>query len=149
MLDGRIDAAERFLDAHPFERGLWLVVAFAAGIVLWVALPSRADWIAALLALGAIAILGLLAINAEKRPHLRLAMAGLAIMVAAGEVTIWARSTLVGQPGIARPQVSALAGEVLERREEPAKARARLVLRVMLDGMAGIEQLVRNFGMAF
>lgn len=137
MLDGRIDAAERFLDAHPFERGLWLVVAFAAGIVLWVALPSRADWIAALLALGAIAILGLLAINAEKRPHLRLAMAGLAIMVAAGEVTIWARSTLVGQPGIARPQVSALAGEVLERREEPAKARARLVLRVMLDDMAG------------
>ena len=137
MLDGRIDAAERFLDAHPFERGLWLVVAFAAGIVLWVALPSRSDWIAALLALGAIAILALLAINAEKRPHLRLAVAGLAIMVAAGEVTIWTRSALVGQPGIARPQVSALAGEVLERREEPAKARARLVLRVMLDGMAG------------
>ncbi len=137
MLDGRIDAAERFLDAHPFERGLWLVVAFAAGIVLWVALPSRADWIAALFALGAIAILGLLAINAEKRPHLRLAVAGLAIMVAAGEVTIWTRSALVGQPGIARPQVSGLAGEVLERREEPAKARARLVLRVMLDGMAG------------
>lgn len=136
MLDGRIDAAERFLDAHPFERGLWLVVAFAAGIVLWVALPTRSDWIAALLALGAIAILGLLAINAEKRPHLRLAVAGLAIMVAAGEVTIWARSTLVGQPGIARPQVSGLSGEVLERREEPAKARARLVLRVMLDGLA-------------
>lgn len=136
VLDGRIDAAERFLDAHPFERGLWLVVAFAAGIVLWVALPSRSDWIAALLALGAIAILALLAINAEKRPHLRLAVAGLAIMVAAGEVTIWTRSALVGQPGIARPQVSALAGEVLERREEPANARARLVLRVMLDGLA-------------
>ena len=136
MLDGRIDAAERFLDAHPFERGLWLVVAFAAGIVLWVALPSRSDWIAALLALGAIAILALLAINAEKRPHLRLAVAGLAIMVAAGEVTIWTRSALVGQPGIARPQVSGLSGEVLERREEPAKARARLVLRVMLDGLA-------------
>ncbi|AXU19811.1 hypothetical protein C7W88_13465 [Novosphingobium sp. THN1] len=68
MLDGRIDAAERFLDAHPFERGLWLVVAFAAGIVLWVALPSRPDWIAALLALGAIAILGLLTVNAETRP---------------------------------------------------------------------------------
>lgn len=135
MLDGRIDAAERFLDAHPFERGLWLVVAFAAGIVLWVALPTRPDWIAALLAHGAIAILGLLTVNAETRPHLRLAVAGVAIMVAAGEVTIWTRSTLVGQPGIARPQVSALSGVVLERREEPAKARARLVLRVTLEAL--------------
>lgn len=135
MVAALLDGCERFLDAHPFERGLWLVVAFAAGIIAWVALPVRADWIAALLFAAAVALLALTRIDAERHPHLRLAIAGLAIMAAAGMATIWSRSALVGQPAIAGPRIVSVSGLVIERREEPAKARARLVLQTRLPDM--------------
>lgn len=135
MVEALLDGCERFLDAHPFERGLWLVVAFAAGIIAWVSLPVRADWIAALLLAAAVALLALTRIDAERHPHLRLAIAGLAIMAAAGMATIWSRSALVGQPAIAGPRILIVSGEVIERRVEPAKARARLVLQTRLPDM--------------
>ncbi|TWH82891.1 competence protein ComEC [Novosphingobium taihuense] len=137
MLERGADGADAFLDARPFERGLWLVVAFAAGIVLWVNLPVAELWITALLVCSAMAILAFLAIDAVRHPHLRLAVIGLAIMIAAGLATIWTRSTLVGQPGIAAPRVVMLQGEVVERREEPAKARARIVLQTQMADFPG------------
>lgn len=143
MLDRAAGGAEAFLEAHPFERGLWLVVAFAAGIVLWVVLPVPADWIATLLACVAIMILAFVTIDETRHPHVRLAVAGMAIMVAAGLATIWTRSALVGQPGIAGPRVVVLQGEIVERREEPAKARARLVLRTDLTDLPGHPVRVR------
>lgn len=133
MLDGHLlDEGERFLDAHPFERGLWLVVAFAAGIAAWVALPTPADWIAVLLAALAVALLALVWLDEARIPHLRLALFGLSVMFVAGTATVWIKSALVGQPGIAGPAVITLEGKVLERREEPAKARARLLLLARL-----------------
>ncbi|MCX7282546.1 MAG: DUF4131 domain-containing protein, partial [Novosphingobium sp.] len=120
--------ADRFLEAHPFDRGLWLVVAFASGIVAWVALPTSADWIALLLATLAAAILALLFIDEGRFSYLRLAVFGCAAMLAAGTATIWAKSALAGQPAILRPAVLVLQGQVIERREEPAKARIRLLL---------------------
>ena len=87
MLEAVLDGCDRFLEDHPFERGLWLVVAFAGGIVAWVALPSRQDWIAALLGAGATAVLAVLLLDADRRPHLRMAIAGVAVMAAAGLAT--------------------------------------------------------------
>ncbi|NLR71437.1 ComEC family competence protein [Novosphingobium sp. ERN07] len=137
VLDGHLLAGgERFLDAHPFERGLWLVVAFAAGIVAWVALPTQTDWIALLLAALATALMALAWLNEARIPHVRLALFGLSIMFAAGTATVWIKSTLVGQPGIAGPSVVMLDGRVLERREEPAKGRARLLLLARLPEFA-------------
>ncbi|MGV3511996.1 MAG: ComEC/Rec2 family competence protein [Novosphingobium sp.] len=135
MLEDALDRCERFLEDHPFERGLWLVVAFGGGIVAWVTMPVQSDWIAALLAACAIVIAALTGLDDERFPHLRLAIAGLAIMSAAGMITIWTKSALLGQPAIDRPQVLHLHGEVIERREEPAKARARLVLKVRMPDM--------------
>ena len=40
------DAAEAFLAARPFERGQWLVVAFALGIAAWFVLPDANRWLA-------------------------------------------------------------------------------------------------------
>ncbi|HQS69547.1 MAG TPA: ComEC/Rec2 family competence protein [Novosphingobium sp.] len=128
MLAKMPEHADRFLEAHPFDRGLWLVVAFAAGIVAWVSLPALADWIALLLASLAIALFALILLDESRFPYVRLALFGCAAMLAAGMATIWAKSELVGQPGIARPAVMTLQGKVLERREEPAKARVRLLL---------------------
>lgn len=131
-LSSIVAAGETFLESHPFERGLWLVVAFAAGIVAWLSLPTWTDWIAAMLGSAAMVLLAFSMLDAARFPHLRLAVFGLATMFASGTATIWTKSALVGQPGIARPAVMVLQGRILLRRDEPAKARARLVLLTRL-----------------
>ncbi len=128
MLAKLPEQADRFLEAHPFDRGLWLVVAFAVGIVAWVALPNAADWVALLLTSLSVALGALIFLDESRIPYVRLAFFGCAAMLAAGMTTVWTKSALVGQPGIARPAVVTLQGKVLERREEPAKARIRLLL---------------------
>ncbi|MFM2372700.1 MAG: hypothetical protein RIS85_2422, partial [Pseudomonadota bacterium] len=102
----------------------------------WVALPAMTDWIAFLLASAAIAILSMLLLDEARLGRLRLAMMGLAIMTSAGMITIWGKSALIGQPGIASPRVTGLEGVITERRQEPAKMRVRLVLRVRLADFA-------------
>ncbi|MCY1671650.1 ComEC/Rec2 family competence protein [Novosphingobium sp. SL115] len=131
-LSSVLDSVEAFLEAHPFERGPWLVVAFATGIVAWVALPLPQHWIAFLLMGAATAILVLIRVDEARLGRLRLALTGLAIMACAGMVTIWGKSVLVGQPGVSAPRVVRMEGQVVERREEPAKLRVRLLLRVHL-----------------
>lgn len=134
MLGNLLDRCEAFLHAHPFERGLWLVVAFGSGIAGWVVLPRANDWIALLLACGGLAIAAVVTLDQFRWSMLRLAVMGLTVMTCAGLVTVWSKSALVGQPGISGPRVIWLHGEVIERREEPAKARARLVLRAPVEG---------------
>ncbi|MBA4355077.1 MAG: metal-binding protein, partial [Novosphingobium sp.] len=136
-LSSILEQAEAFLEAHPFERGLWLAVAFAAGIVAWVALPRQAQWIAVLLGCCGTALFAMLFFDDTRLGRLRLAIIGLAVMACAGLATVWVKSELVGQPGIAGPRVVWLQGLVVERREEPAKARSRLVLRSPVDGSSG------------
>lgn len=134
MLGHLLDHSEAFLHAQPFERGLWLVVAFGAGIASWVVLPRANDWVALLLVCGALAIAGGAALDRFRWSTLRLAVIGVAIMICAGLVTVWSKSALVGQPGISGPRVIWLQGEVIERREEPAKLRARLIVRAPVEG---------------
>ncbi|KPF91142.1 metal-binding protein [Novosphingobium sp. AAP83] len=135
-LSSTLEHAEAFLEAHPFERGLWLVVAFAAGIVAWIALSMPAQWIALLLTLAGLALLLAIMLDQNRFGRLRMAVIGLAVMGCAGLITIWAKSELVGQPGISGPRVVWLQGFLVERREEPAKARARLLLRVPVEGFS-------------
>lgn len=58
-------------------------------------------------------------------------------MAAAGLATVWTRSTLIGQPGIRQPEVATIKGEVIQRRDEPAKSRARLVIAATLPEISG------------
>ena len=127
---------EAFLEAHPFERGLWLVIAFATGIVAWVILPGPAEWMAVLLGLAGLALLVAIVLDDAEFGLLRLAVIGISAMSCAGLATIWLKSELVGQPGIASPRVVWLQGQLVERREEPAKARSRLVVRTPIEGFA-------------
>lgn len=135
-LSSILDHAEGFLEAHPFERGLWLVVAFAAGIVAWVALPGRAQWTAFLLCGFGVALLAAILVDQARLGRLQLAIIGVVVMSCGGLTTIWMKSELAGQPGIAGPRVVWLHGRVVERRDELAKARVRLVLRAPVDDFA-------------
>lgn len=123
------DAAEGFLARAGFDRGPWLAVALATGIAAWFALPGPAWWVATIAA-GLIIALGALAMwrGVEARSNLVIACVGAGLLVAAGVVLIWTRSELVGAAPIERPGSMVIAGKVLERIEQPADDRIRLVL---------------------
>lgn len=123
------DAIERFLGQAGFDRGPWIVVAFIAGIASWFLLAGPAQWIAALLAILVVALLGQLAWR--DKPERSLSLLSLKVataMVAAGLLTIWSRSEMVGVPAIERPMLMNVEALVLSRVEQPAEGRIRLVL---------------------
>lgn len=134
------DAAESFLEARPFDRGQWLAVAFASGIAAWFVLPGPWHWIAALLG-GAGAGLGLLALLPAEGEHPQLRRAGLAVLLlaAAGVLTVWTKSSLVGAEPLARPTVASLTARIVSREERGAEDRVRLVL--LARGIEGREAL--------
>ena len=123
------DAAESFLARAGFDRGPWLAVALAGGIAAWFALPSPAWWVGTI-ASGLIVALGALALwrRAEHRSNLTVACVGVGLLVAFGVALIWARSELVGAEPIERPGSMVVMGKVLQRIEQPADNRVRLVL---------------------
>ena len=125
-MGGRI---EGFLATRPFERGTWLAVAFAMGIAAWFVLPDQPRWLALLAGCGAIVLGTLAGLRSEGRhPYLRGALIGVALMVAAGMVTVWTKSTLAGAVPLDRPAVVTLTGRIVAREERGAEDRVRLTL---------------------
>ena len=123
---GRIEA---FLETRPFERGTWLAVAFAGGIAAWFVLPDMPRWLAVLAGCGAVVLGALAGLRGEGRhPYLRGALIGVALMMAAGLVTVWTKSTLAGADPLDRPAVVTLTGRIVARQERGAEDRVRLTL---------------------
>lgn len=123
---GRIAARlEAWLEAERDQIALWLPVTLGGGIALWLALPDRDGWLAALAALAGIALCGA-AIGTGRRAGRMLLVGGLAAF--AGLVLVWTRADWVAAPRIDRPVVAAVAGriEVVERM--PARALTRLTI---------------------
>lgn len=124
---------DEFLEGRPFERGNWLAVAFAAGIVSWLGLDGPAQWLA-LLAIAAL-MAGAAALTVPQRlAWLRLAVLSTTLMVAAGCLTVWAKSALAGAPTIERPMVVRLTGRIEAREVQGAEDRVRLTLLARLTG---------------
>nr|WP_308421007.1 ComEC/Rec2 family competence protein [Novosphingobium endophyticum] len=128
---------ERFLCNAGFDRGPWLVVAFGTGIAAWFGLPHAGYW--TWLILGCLG-LGMIAKSPWRGrdgfSHLRQAIFALFLLVAAGCLTVWARSAIVGQEPIAGPLSGTFKGSVLEVEEQPALERTRLVLAMREPGSA-------------
>ena len=132
---GRI---EGFLEARPFERGTWLAVAFAGGIAAWFVLPDAPRWLAVLAGCGAVVLGALAGLRGDGRhPYVRAALIGVALMVAAGLVTVWTKSTLAGAVPIDRPAVVTLTGRIVAREERGAEDRVRLTM--IARGLPGRE----------
>lgn len=123
------DKIEQFLDGSGFDRGPWMAVAFAGGILLWFWLENPAQWITAFSFCAMLALGGLAAWRGvEERSHLLVGCIALAILVSAGMATIWARSEMVGAAPLDYPTSMQIDGRILERIEQPAQDRVRLVL---------------------
>ena len=132
--------AEAFLEARPFARGQWLAVAFAAGIAAWFVLPGPWQWGAVLLGCAGGAVLLLAALSdAGEHPQLRRAGLAVLLLAAAGMLTVWTKSTLVGAEPLARPTVATLTAKIVAREERGAEDRVRLVL--LARGVEGREAL--------
>lgn len=124
-----LSAAERFLAAAGFARAPWLVAAFGGGIGAWFALPTATWWVGLMLACAAALGAAIWLIPRDGAlPHLRQAIAALAVALALGCGHVWIKSALVGAAPVARPQVAELTGTILTRQEQPAEARVRLLL---------------------
>ncbi|BEV00703.1 ComEC family competence protein [Novosphingobium olei] len=123
---------DEFLASRPLERGSWLVVGFGVGIATWLVLPGPQQWLA-FLALCAAAGAGASLLDAQgDLSHLRAAIVGLLVMLVGGLGLVWAKSTFVGAPPIARPMVVTIEGRVLSREDQGAKDAIRLVLAARL-----------------
>lgn len=134
---------DRFLGSAGFDRGPWLTVFFAAGIGSWFVLAQPWQWAAAI---GAALLIAIAAASLwrgrDDRAELRLAVAAVALVFAAGVAVIWARSEMVGAQPMDRPQVMQIQAKVLARVEQPARDRVRLVL-AMRDAEAGVARKIR------
>ncbi len=126
---------EQFLDARPFERGPWLAVGFGAGIAGWAALPGPWQW-AALIALCAAAmVFAALLGRGTGADHTARAIMAMALMVAAGCTTIWAKSALVGTPPLALRQTAMLTGRVVDRIDTGGAGPVQIVLAARIAGV--------------
>lgn len=127
-LAGRL---EQFLGTAGFERAPWLAVAFAGGIGAWFELGSSGQWLALVgcCVLGAIAAFWLLS-REGGYPWLRQAIGWFLLALATGSLIVWVKSAMVGTPAIVRPYAATITGRVLDRQEQPADQRIRLVLAI-------------------
>ena len=123
------DRCEAFLAGAEFDRGPWLAVAFALGIGLWFYLPSPDYWTATIfasLAAGGLAVLRWR--NRDGRDYLRASVIAVSLALVAGLALVWARSAMVGAEPIPHPRFERIDARILEREEQPAEGRTRLVL---------------------
>lgn len=123
------DSLDAALARAGFDRGPWLAIAFAAGIAGWFVLDGPAEWLLAA-SLSLFAAVGAVALwrGNEKRAHLLSALVAVGLLGAAGLGIVWTRSELVGAEALVRPVSTIIEGRVLERIEQPAEDRIRLVL---------------------
>lgn len=132
-----LDRADRFLSGAGFDRAPWVAVALGGGIAAWFALDRPAEWLGAVaLLLGGGAAAGLMWRGVAVRVHLRQALVAMAIAAALGIALIWARSAMVGAEPLPYPRFTQIEGRVIERIEQPAEQRTRLVLAAR-DGESG------------
>ena len=129
------DAAEAFLARAGYDRAPWAVVAFGCGIGAWFILPGPREWIAAAAAGPVVALVAVLLWRGHPgRSHLIAACLALGLATTAGIGVVWARSAMVGTPPLARPVFTELTGRVLQRIEQPALGRPRLVFATREPG---------------
>lgn len=129
LLSRGLARVERFLSHTGFDRGPWLVVAFGIGVIAWFWLPSPAWWTGLLT--GCVAICAIACApfpGRDVHPYLSRAILVLPLLVAAGCLTVWARSGIAGAEPIARPVSGTFTGRVLAVEPQPALGRDRLVL---------------------
>lgn len=117
---------EAVLEQEREQIGLWAPVALAGGIAAWFILPNAAQWLAFCCVTLALACAALFL---PQGARIRQILLTGAMIASIGCVLIWGKATLIGQPPLARPLFTQLAGEVRSVRAVPAQAMVRATIR--------------------
>ena len=138
-LSGRIETG---LEAERDQLGLWVPVALAAGITLWLVLPGRIAWLAAMAALAGLALAGI-AIGGGRRLGRAVLVIALAALI--GMIIIWSRADWVAAPRIDRPVVAQVSGRIETVERLPARKLVRLTIATdrSAAGIAALPPRVR------
>ncbi len=110
-----------------------MAVAFAAGIAAWFGMTRQSDWMSLIAACLAASVAARLLRADGHHPYIRTAVTWVPLMIALGCLTVWGKSSFVGQEPIARPEFATLTARVLERDERPAEKRTRIVVAARRD----------------
>lgn len=116
---------EAWLEAERDQVALWLPIALGGGIALWLVLPDRNGWLAAIAALVGVALCGI-AIGTGRRTGRILLIGGLAAL--AGLLLIWTRADWMAAPRIDRPVVAVVTGWIEAVERMPAREMTRLTI---------------------
>lgn len=141
-LSSGVARLESALGSAGFDRAPWITVALAAGIALWFLLPGPFAWTMAMVTGGVIALGGWWMMRSGRCFNIALALLAVGIAGSFGTGLTWTRSATVGAEPIAAPTVRWYQGRVLDREEQPAEGRIRLVLAVR-DAETGTARKVR------
>ena len=118
------DHLEAFLEAERGQLPLWAVVAFAAGIAIWLILAEPLQWLGFLCVAAGAAALGLLSLNGRAGQ----ALFWLGFGLACGCGWIWLRSETVAAPRLERPRIAEFAATVEKVETLAARGDLRLTL---------------------
>ncbi|KKC27616.1 competence protein ComEC [Sphingomonas sp. SRS2] len=126
---------ETMLEAERDQLGLWVPVALAGGIALWLVLPDRVAWLAAMVALAGVALTGL-AIGTGHRLGRAIVVTALAALI--GMIIIWSRADWVAAPRIDRPMVTMVSGRIEAVERLPAREIVRLTIAIDREAADGV-----------
>lgn len=122
-------AVDSFLGRQGLDRGPWIAVFFAAGIAFWFVTPSSDFWISGLFATAiAVVISWRQLATGAKSTNIAIAALSLAVAFFLGITVVWVKSVAVGEDPIAGPITGTFTARVLERIEQPAQDRVRLIV---------------------
>lgn len=134
-LSSGLEQVERFLVRWRFDLAPWALVALVVGIASWFITPTAWHWSAVIVSSLGLAVAGIAFLRVEGRyPYLRLSLAVTGVAVALGCALVWAKAELVGAQPIARPVAATLEATVLDREDQPAERRVRLILATREPG---------------
>jgi competence protein ComEC len=122
---GGLDWIERALEKQAGQLALWLPVAVGGGIAGWFALPHQEQWIALIAGGLGFACLGL-ALGWTKRSGQALFWGGICISL--GAASVWIQAESARHMVLAKPQVITFEARILQRDDQLAKDKVRLLL---------------------
>lgn len=135
-------ASDKALGSAGFDRAPWIAVSLCFGISLWFWLDNPWQWSALIGACALAALAGWVVLRSSAFVQLGMAVVAVSLAVGFGAGLIWARSAMVGAEAMPAPTVQWYQGRVLDREEQPAQDRVRLVLAVR-DAEAGTARKIR------
>ncbi|WP_037504412.1 ComEC/Rec2 family competence protein [Sphingobium bisphenolivorans] len=117
---------EGWLEQEREQLALWVPVALGFGVVAWMVLPNRLEWLTFCISMVGLCCAALL-LPAGSRLRRLFILGG--FLAAFGCLLIWTKAIIWGQPALTRPAFVEMVGEVQAVNSVPAQRMSRILVR--------------------